>query len=101
MCFDYFYDPHDLKWVHWSQKVSSYIATEETIFSKIYVPTMHTTRLRVLLDYHLMRRKPVLFVGTAGTGKTAVIKDYLVQTKADLVAYKTINFSSFTDSLAL
>lgn len=81
--------------------MTSYIASEETIFSKIYVPTMHTTRLRFLLDQHLLRRKPVLFVGSAGTGKTAVIKDYLVQTKPDLVAYKTINFSSFTDSLAL
>jgi len=40
-------------------------------------------------------------VGSAGTGKTAVIKDYLSQTKADSVAYKTINFSSFTDSLSL
>ena len=74
---------------------------EETIFSKIFVPTIHTTRLRYLLDIHLKRRKPALFVGGAGTGKTQVIKDYLATTKPDQVAYKTINFSSFTDSAAL
>lgn len=77
------------------------MATDEQIFAKIYVATLHTTRLRTLLDYHLRRRKCVLFVGSAGTGKSAVIKDYLSQTRADQVAYKTINFSSFTDSLSL
>lgn len=50
---------------------------------------------------HLRRKKPVLFVGGAGTGKTQVIKDYLSSTKAELVSHKTINFSSFTDAAAL
>ena len=50
---------------------------------------------------HLKRRKPILFVGGAGTGKTQVIKDYLASTKPDQVAYKTINFSSFTDAASL
>jgi dynein heavy chain len=50
---------------------------------------------------HLRRRKPVLFVGGAGTGKTQVIKDYLATTQTDKVAYKTINFSSFTDAASL
>ena len=50
---------------------------------------------------HLMRRKPVLFVGGAGTGKTQVIKDYLATTKPEQVAYRTINFSSFTDAASL
>lgn len=53
------------------------------------------------MDIHLKRRKPVLFVGGAGTGKTQVIKDYLATTKPEQVAYKTINFSSFTDAGAL
>ena len=50
---------------------------------------------------HLKRRKPILLVGGAGTGKTQVIKDYLATTKTDQVAYKTINFSSFTDAASL
>jgi len=74
---------------------------DEPIFSKIFVPTIHTTRLRYLLDMHLKRRKPILFVGGAGTGKTQVIKDYLASTKPDQVAFKTINFSSFTDAASL
>ena len=50
---------------------------------------------------HLKRKKAILFVGGAGTGKTQVIKDYLATTKPDQVAYKTINFSSFTDAASL
>lgn len=65
------------------------------------MPTIHTTRLRYLLDIHLKRKHPVLFVGGAGTGKTQVIKDYLASTRTDQVAYKTINFSSFTDAASL
>lgn len=49
----------------------------------------------------MKRRKPILFVGGAGTGKTQVIKDYLASTKPDQVAYRTINFSSFTDAASL
>ena len=40
-------------------------------------------------------------MGGAGTGKTQVIKDYLSTTRADQVAFKTINFSSFTDAASL
>ena len=54
-----------------------------------------------MIDIHLQRRKPILFIGSAGTGKTAVLRDYLNTTKPEQVSHKTINFSSFTDSLAL
>lgn len=101
LCYDYYYSIEENKWTHWSTKIPEYHHTDESIFSKIFVPTIHTTRLRYLLDIHLKRRKPVLFVGGAGTGKTQVIKDYLATTKPEQVAYKTINFSSFTDAGAL
>lgn len=101
LCYDYYYSVEENKWSHWSNKIPEYEHTDETIFSKIFVPTIHTTRLRYLLDLHLKRRKPVLFVGGAGTGKTQVIKDYLASTKPEQVAHKTINFSSFTDASSL
>lgn len=98
-CYDYFYDLTENKWNLW--KVEDYLPSEQQIFSKIYVPTIHTTRLRSMIDIHLTRRKPIMFIGSAGTGKTAVIRDYLNTTKPEQVSHKTINFSSFTDSLAL
>lgn len=78
-----------------------YLPSDESLFNKIYVPTVNTTRLRYMLEIHLKRKKPILLIGSAGTGKTAVIKDYLSSTKVDEVSYKNINFSSFTDSLSL
>jgi dynein heavy chain len=77
LCYDYYWDVVEGKWGNWNQKVQAYLSTDETIFSKIFVPTVHTTRLRYLLDFHLRRKKPIMFIGSAGTGKTAVIKDYL------------------------
>lgn len=53
------------------------------------------------MDTCMKRKKPVLFIGSAGTGKTAVMKDYLYKTDSEKVNFKTVNFSSFTDSLAL
>jgi dynein heavy chain len=50
---------------------------------------------------HLKRKKPIMFIGSAGTGKTAVMNNYLATTNPEKVSYNTINFSSFTDSLAL
>jgi dynein heavy chain len=43
----------------------------------------------------------VLFIGSAGTGKTALVKNFLATTNPDKVKYTTINFSSFTDSMSL
>ena len=101
VCFDYFWNVDEGKWNSWSSKIPKYEHTDEPIFNKIFVPTIHTTRLRYLLEMHLKRKKPILFVGGAGTGKTQVIKDYLSATKPDQVAYKVINFSSFTDAASL
>ena len=75
-CFDYFYDPLSLNWVHWSTKVKKYEAIGEGLFNNIVVPTAETTRQRFLLDMHVKAKKGVLYVGSAGTGKTTIIKDY-------------------------
>lgn len=105
LCFDYFFDVSENKWSPWKVQdalISPSTTTDSSpIFSSIYVPTLHTTRLKFFLDIHLSRKKPILFVGFAGTGKSAIIREYLHTTKADEVSHKTINFSSYTDSLAL
>ena len=57
--------------------------------------------MKYMLDIHLKRRKPILFIGGAGTGKTSLVRDFLSTTKPDQISYKSINFSSFTDALTL
>lgn len=42
-CFDYFYDPLQLQWIHWMTKVNKY-EPSEGLFNNIVVPTAETTR---------------------------------------------------------
>jgi len=50
---------------------------------------------------HVNRFHPVLFIGSAGTGKTAVTKDYLTTSSTEKIEYRIMNFNSFTDSVSL
>jgi dynein heavy chain len=99
--FDYFCEPSKSSWQQWQSMVIPYTHNEDTSFSKINVGTLHTTRLRYLLDRHVLRCKPVLFIGNSGTGKTAVLKDYLASTKPEKISHRTISFNSFTTSFSL
>ena len=101
LCLDYFFDPVKLAWTHWNNRVEAYIPADEPVFSKIYVPTVQTVRLKYLLNQHISRRKPLLFAGPAGNGKTAVVKDYLAGLNPEKRISATFNFNSFTDSVAV
>ena len=65
------------------------------------VPTADTTKQRFLLELHVKFRKPVLYVGAAGTGKTTIIKDFFISLDPETLLSATINFNSYTDSKAL
>jgi len=101
--YDYVYDVSKISWVHWNTYIPIYkpLPLEELTFSSIYVSTLHTTRLRYMLDVHVNRFKPVMFIGSAGTGKTAVTKEYLKTSSTEKIEYRIMNFNSFTDSISL
>ena len=42
------------------------------------------------------RRKPVLFIGNSGTGKTVVINDFLASIEQENIKSACINFNSYT-----
>ena len=42
-----------------------------------------------------------MYVGSAGTGKTTIIKDYFTTLDKEQVLNASINFNSYTDSKAL
>jgi dynein heavy chain len=50
---------------------------------------------------HTASRKGVLYVGSAGTGKTTIVQDYFSQLDPETTLNAGINFNSFTDSKAL
>jgi Cdc6-like AAA superfamily ATPase len=43
----------------------------------------------------------MLYVGSAGTGKTTIIKDYFATLNKDVTLNASINFNNYTDSKAL
>jgi dynein heavy chain len=100
-CFDYFYDPLQLNWVHWMTKVKKYDTQDDQLFNNIVVPTSETVRQKFILDMHVKNKKGVLYVGSAGTGKTTIIKDYFSTLDKEMVNSASINFNSYTDSKAL
>ena len=64
---------------------------------------MELERMKYVLELHVARKKPVLYVGVAGTGKTTIVKDFLAEMKAnneDMVSM-SINNNSYTSSFAL
>jgi dynein heavy chain len=67
----------------------------------LVVPTAETARQRFLLDLHVKHRRGMLYVGSAGTGKTTIIKDYFASLDKDLTLNASINFNNYTDSKSL
>jgi len=82
-------------------KVSKFDTSYEGLFSNVVVPTSDTVRHKFILDMHVKSKKGVLYVGSAGTGKTTIIKNYFSTLDKELVNCASINFNSYTDSKAL
>ena len=97
-CYDYFFDPLKLDWVHWDEKVDKYEPQFDQLFQNIVVPTADTVKHKSILDLHMKQGRAVLYVGSAGTGKTTIIKDYFLNVDKERTVVASINFNSYTDS---
>jgi dynein heavy chain len=100
-CFDYFFNPIEGTWQHWENSVPPMDKEFDGLFNNLVVPTAETTRQRFLLDMHVKARKGMVYVGSAGTGKTTIIKDYFSTLDKETTISASINFNSYTDSKAL
>jgi dynein heavy chain len=101
MCFDYYYDVLEGAWVHWDTKVEAFDKAYDGLYNNLVVPTAETTRQKYLLDMHVGARKGVLYVGTAGTSKTTIIKDYFSKLDPETSLTQSISMNSYTDSATL
>ena len=81
--YEYSFDPAQLKWVPWSDKIPKYEHQAGKKFHEILVPTVDTVRNTWLLQLMLDIRRPVVLVGETGTSKTATTQNYLRQLNAD------------------
>lgn len=101
LCFNFFFDLVDTKFVNWQQEVHPYKYEESELFDNIVVPTTETVKNQFLLDLHVSQCKPILFVGNAGTAKTTFVKDYFKTLDKERFNFASINFNSYTDSFSL
>jgi dynein heavy chain len=102
-CYDYFFDPRTKEWENWETKVTTYQPVAEKMFQNIVVCNVELERMKHILNLHVQQKKPVLYVGVAGTMKTTIVKDYLADLKARTEEYvsMSINNNNYTTSAAL
>lgn len=108
-CFDYYFDIESLSFLPWATRVPKYVpipiggGVGETAFSQLQVATVDTVRLSFLLDLLAKKHRHVMLCGTAGTGKTSIMQEYLrnLDKDADKMLSTTINLSYYTDSAKL
>lgn len=65
------------------------------------VPTAETVRVRYFMDRLLERRRPVMLVGNAGTGKSVLVGDKLSSLDMDAYVVKKVPFNYYTTSAML
>ena len=65
------------------------------------VPTAETVRLRYFMDRLLERQRPVMLVGSAGTGKSVLVGDKLSLLDTDAYVVKKVPFNYYTTSAML
>nr|XP_008166211.1 dynein axonemal heavy chain 12 isoform X1 [Chrysemys picta bellii] len=81
LVYDYMYELKGKgRWVHWNEAIKSikYSDDKNVKIQDLIVPTMDTVRYTYLMDLCITHGKPLLFVGPTGTGKSAYVKDKLM-----------------------
>jgi len=85
--------------------VARYISAPESVNSggNIFVPTSDIVRLTELMNVLVRNQRYVMFVGSAGTGKTILVNDYLSSLSVvdETFKFSTINMNFYMDSYSL
>ncbi|NWR90162.1 DYH9 protein, partial [Furnarius figulus] len=99
--FDFYIDPETKKFEPWSKLIPQFEFDPEMPLQACLVPTPETVRVRYLLDRLLERRRPVMLVGSAGTGKSVLVGDKLSSLDMDQYVVKKVPFNYYTTSAML
>lgn len=94
--YDYFVNPKTQKFQPWAELVTDIDYDGSVPMSTVFVPTAETSSLRFFLDMMVDLRKPIMFVGGAGVGKTQLVKGKLSSLNEDCLSL-SISFNYFTD----
>ncbi|NXW79744.1 DYH9 protein, partial [Hirundo rustica] len=99
--FDFYVDPETKKFEPWSKLIPQFEFDPEVPLQGCLVPTAETVRLRFLVARLVRRRRPVLLVGAAGTGKSVLLGDTLGSLDTDVFLVRKVPFNYYTTSAML
>ncbi|OPL07316.1 dynein axonemal heavy chain, partial [Mytilus galloprovincialis] len=68
--FDYFIDQETKKFEPWTKRIPTFEMDPDMPLQAALVHTAETTRVKYFLDMLVEKKRPVMLVGNAGTGKT-------------------------------
>ncbi|CAC5392306.1 DNAH [Mytilus coruscus] len=98
--FDYYIDAETHKFEPWTKKVMKFELDPEMPLQAALVHTAETTRVKYFLDMLVEKKRPVMLVGTAGTGKTVLMQDKL-SSLPDEFMVANVPFNFYTTSAML
>ncbi|KAL0984038.1 hypothetical protein UPYG_G00136240 [Umbra pygmaea] len=99
--FDYYIDRDTKKFEPWSKIVPRFEMDADVPLQACLVHTTETVRVRYFVERLLERRRPVMLVGNAGTGKSVLVGDKLGGLDPDNYMIKNVPFNYYTTSAML
>ncbi|XP_026133128.1 dynein axonemal heavy chain 9 [Carassius auratus] len=99
--FDYYIDPESKKFEPWSKMIPKFLMDPDIPLQACLVHTTETIRVRYFMDRLLERRRPVMLVGNAGTGKSVLVGDKLGSLDPEKYVIKNVPFNYYTTSAML
>ncbi|XP_050529246.1 dynein beta chain, ciliary-like [Daktulosphaira vitifoliae] len=96
--FNYFIDPETKQFRPWSELMISFDLDADVPLQQTLVSTSETTRIRYFLDLLIDKRKPIMLVGSAGTGKSVIVNEKLKSLPTDQYAVTNVSLNFYTTS---
>ncbi|VEN40996.1 unnamed protein product, partial [Callosobruchus maculatus] len=95
--FDYYIDFESKQFVNWTESLGRFELDPDVPLQAVLVHTAESIRIRYFLDLLMEKRNPVMLVGTAGCGKTVLVKDKLGALQENY-AITNVPFNFYTSS---
>nr|XP_040125391.1 dynein heavy chain 9, axonemal isoform X7 [Ictidomys tridecemlineatus] len=99
--FDYYIDPETKKFEPWSKLIPQFEFDPEMPLQACLVHTSETIRVCYFLERLMERRRPVMLVGPAGTGKSVLVTAKLASLDPEEYLVKNVPFNYYTTSAML
>ncbi|NXJ83957.1 DYH17 protein, partial [Trogon melanurus] len=99
--FDYYIDPETKKFMPWTEKVPKFQLDPEVPLQASVVHTTETIRTRYFMDMLMEKKRPVMLVGNAGTGKSVLMRNKLETLSTDEYLVQFVPFNFYTTSAVL